>query len=106
MAFIGKDPDAGRDWGQEEKGATEDEMAGWHHQLNAHEFERILGVGDGQGGLACCDSWGHKGSDTTEQLNCTELIITDIEHFFMYLLTLCMSSLEKCVFESSAHFSI
>ena len=51
---------AGRDWGQEEKGTTEDEMAGWHHQLDRHEFEWTLGVGDGQGGLACCNSWGRK----------------------------------------------
>ena len=58
--------DAGRDWGQEEKGMTEDEMAGWHHQLNRHESEWILGVGDGQEGLACCSSWGCKESDTTE----------------------------------------
>ena len=70
--LIGKDPDAGRDWGQEEKGTTEDEMAGWHHRLDRHEFEWTLGVGDGQGGLACCDTWGHKESDTTEQLNWTE----------------------------------
>ena len=69
--LIWKDPDAGRDWGQEEKGMTEDEMAGWHHQLDGHEFEQAPGVGDGQGGLACCDSWGHKESDTTEQLNWT-----------------------------------
>ena len=55
--LIGKDPDAGRDWGQEEKGTTEDEMAGWHHQLDGCEFEWTPGVGDGQGGLACCDSW-------------------------------------------------
>ena len=67
--LIGKDPDAGRDWGQEEKGTTEDEMAGWHHRLNRHESEWTLGVGDGQGGLACCDSWGRKESDTTEWLN-------------------------------------
>ena len=58
--LIGKDPDAGRDWGQEEKGTTEDEMAGWHHRLDRHEFEWTLGVGDGQGGLACCDTWGHR----------------------------------------------
>ena len=63
---------AGRDWGQEEKGMTEDEMAGWHHQLDGHEFEWTPGVGDGQGGLACCNSWGRKESDTTEQLNWTE----------------------------------
>ena len=56
--LIGKDPDAGRDWGQEEKGTTEDDMAGWHHWLNGHEFWWTQGVGDGQGGLACCDSWG------------------------------------------------
>ena len=56
----GKNPDAGSDWGQEEKGTTEDEMAGWHHQLDAHEFVWTPGVGDGQGGLACCDSWGLK----------------------------------------------
>ena len=70
--LIGKDPDAGRDWGQEEKGTTEDEMAGWHHWLNGRESEWTPGVGDGQGGLACCYSWGHKESDTTEQLNRTE----------------------------------
>ena len=64
-----EDPDAGRDWGQEEKGMTEDEMAGWHHQLNGHESEWTPGVGDRQGGLACCDSWGRKKPDTTEQLN-------------------------------------
>ena len=71
--LIGKDPDAGRDWGQEEKGTTEDEMAGWHHRLNGNEFEWTPGVGDGQGGLACCDSWGRKESDTTERLKWTEL---------------------------------
>ena len=65
--------DAGRDWGREEKGTTEDEMAGWHHRLNGCESEWIPGVDDGQGGLVCCDSWGHKESDTTEQLNWTEL---------------------------------
>ena len=73
--LIGKDSDAGRDWGQEEKGTTEDEMAGWHHWLDGRESEWTPGVGDGQGGLACCDSWGHKESDTTEWLNWTELKI-------------------------------
>ena len=62
----------GRIGGQEEKGTTEDEMAGWHHRLNGHEFEWTPGVGDGQVGLACCDSWGCKESDTTERLNWTE----------------------------------
>ena len=61
--------DAGRDWGQEEKGMTEDVMAGWHHRLDGHEFGGTPGVGDGQGGLVCCDSWGHKEANTTEQLN-------------------------------------
>ena len=71
--LIGKDSDAGRDWGQEEKGMTEDEVAGWHHWLDGCESEWTPGVGDGQGGLACCDSWGRKESDTTERLNWTEL---------------------------------
>ena len=70
--LIGKDSDAVRNWGQEEKGTTEDEMAGWHHWLDGQEFEWTLGDGDGQRGLACCDSWGHKESDTTEQLKWTE----------------------------------
>ena len=67
--LTGKDPDAGKDWGQEEKGMTEDEMAGWHHWLNGRESQWTPGVGDGQGGLACCDSWGRQESDTTEGLN-------------------------------------
>ena len=71
--LIGKDPDGGKDWRQEEKGMTEDEMVGWHHQRNGHEFEWTPGVGDGQGGLVCCSSWGHKESDMTEWLNWTEL---------------------------------
>ena len=71
--LTGKDPDAGRDWGQEEKGLTEDEMAGWHHRLDGREFEWTLGVGDGQGGLTCCNSRGRKELDTTERLNWTEL---------------------------------
>ena len=69
--LIGTDPDAGKDWGQEEKGTTEDEMVGWHHRLNGHGFGWTPGVGDGQGGLTCCSSWGHKESDTTERLNWT-----------------------------------
>ena len=70
--LIGKDPDAGRDWGQEEKGTTEDEMARWHHRLDGHESEWTLGVGDEQEGLASCNSWGRKKLDTTERLNWTE----------------------------------
>ena len=69
--LIGKDSDAGRDWGQEEKGLTEDEMAGWHHWLYGHEFEWTPGVGDGQRGLVCCDSWGRKESGMAEWLNWT-----------------------------------
>ena len=72
--LIGEDSDAGRDWGQEETGTTEDEMAGWHHWLDGRESEWTPGVGDGQGGWACCDSWGRKESHTTEWLNWTELI--------------------------------
>ena len=71
--LIRKDSDAGRDWGQEEKGTTEDEMAAWHHWLDGRESEWTPAIGDGQGGLACCDSWGCKESDTTERLNWTEL---------------------------------
>ena len=69
--LIGKDPDAGKDWRQE-KGMAEEEMVGWHHWLYEHEFEQLLGVGDGQGSPACCNPWGHKESDTIEQLNCTD----------------------------------
>ena len=67
--LIWKDPDAGKDWGQEEKGTTEDEMIGWYHQLDGHECEQALGVGDGQGSLTCCCPWGCKESDMTERLN-------------------------------------
>ena len=70
--LIGKDPDAGKDWRWEEKGMTEDEMVGCHHQLDGHEFEKALGVGDGQGSPACCSPWDHKELDMTEQLNGTE----------------------------------
>ena len=70
--LIGKDSDSEGDWGQEEKGTTEDEMAGWHHQLDGHDFGWTPGVDDGQGALACCDSWGRKESDTIERLNWTE----------------------------------
>ena len=71
--LIGKDPDVEKDWGDEEKGMTEDEMVGWHHQLNGHEFEHTPGVDDGQGSLVCYRPWGHRQPDMTEQLNWTEL---------------------------------
>ena len=69
LELIGKDPDTGKDWRQEERGTTEDEMAGWHHWLDGHESEQAPGVGDEQGSLVCCSPWGHKESDTTERLN-------------------------------------
>ena len=82
--LIRKDSDAGRDWGQEEKGMTEDEITGWHHWLDGHEFGWTPGVGDGQGGLACCNSWDRKESDTTEWLNWTELNWKICEQVFEY----------------------
>ena len=84
--LMGKDSDAGRVWGQEEKGTTEDEMAGCHHRLDGHEFQWTPGVGDGQGGLACCDSRGRKESDTTERLNWTELKF-EVKNYITSLLT-------------------
>ena len=72
------------DWGQEEKGMTEDEMAGWHHRLDGCEFEETPGVGDGQGGLECCSSWGRKEADTTEQLNWTEYSTVYMYHYFIH----------------------
>ena len=76
--LTGKDPDAGKDWRQEEKGTTEDEMIGWHHRLNGHEFEQALGAGDGQGSLACCSPWGSQraGRDWP-----TELILTGVRWY-------------------------
>ena len=91
--------DAGRDWGQEEKGTTEDEMAGWHHWLDVPESQWTPEVGDGQGGLACCDSWGRKESDTTEQLIWSDLKITavgDCSHEIKrYLLALWKKSYDQ-----------
>ena len=96
--LTGKDSDAGRDWEQEDKGTTEDEMAGWHHWLDGHEFGWTLGVGNGQGGLACCNSWGCKESDTAERLNWTEL--NNQGALFMSLFAAYVSSLEKCLFKT------
>jgi len=73
--LIWKDPDAGQDWRQEEKGTTKDELVRWHHRLNGREFEQALGVGDGQGGLAYFSPWGCKKSDMTKQVNWMELIL-------------------------------
>ena len=72
---IWKDPDSGKDWRQEEKGTTEDEMVGWHHWLDGHEFEQAWSVDDGQGSLVCCSPWGCKESDTAEWLNWTDIVL-------------------------------
>ena len=80
--IIWKDPDAGKDWGQEEKGTTEDEMAGWHRRLDGYGFGWTPGVDDGQGGLACCDSWSHKELDMTEWLNWTENVSKQNRNYF------------------------
>ena len=95
--LIGKDPDAGRDWGQEEKGTTEDEMVGWHHGPDGHEFEWTPGDGDGQGGLACCDSWGRKESDTTEWLDWTDDSKVFFINFFYHILNIVMSKLKALI---------
>ena len=94
--LIGKDSDAGRDWGQEEKGMTEDEMAGWHHWLDGCESGWTPGVGDGQGGLACCGSWGCKESDTTERLNWTELKFSIPLGKYQAVGLLCSRKLPNC----------
>ena len=76
--LIGKDPDSGKDWRQEEKGTTEDEMVGWHHRLNGHEFEQAPGVGDGQGSLVCCSPWGRRvGHNWVTELNCIRVCELD-----------------------------
>ena len=84
-----KDPDAWKDWRQEEKGTTEDEIVGWHHQLDGHKFEQALGGDDGQGSLACCSPWGHKESDTTEQPNwigpSVTLVVSLTNHYWVHL---------------------
>jgi len=90
--FSGKDPDAGKDWRQEEKGTTEDKMVGWHHRLDGHEFEQAPRVGDGQGSLTCCTPWGRKESDTTELLYWTELYWSEVKPVFKLL---CMHKLSK-----------
>ena len=88
--FIGKDSDPGKDWGQEEEGATEDEMVWWHHWLNEHEFEQILRDSEGQESLACYSPWRHKESDTTELLNNNNTMANNIAHIFRCLFTICI----------------
>ena len=82
--------DGGRDWGQEEKGMTEDEMAGWHHRLDGHEFGWTPGASDGQGGLECCSSWGHKESDMTEGLIWSEAETTTTKKDLILALVVCL----------------
>ena len=107
--LIGKDSDAGRDGGHEEKGTTEDELAGWHHWLDGRESDWTLGVGDGRGGLACCDSWGRKESDTSEWLKWTELnwniyFISISGHVKIYRGILFTAALDHSLFhQSSSH---
>ena len=106
--LIGKDSDAGRDWGQEEKGTTEDEMAGWHLWLNGRESEWTPGVGDGQGGLACCDSWGRKESDMTEWLIWSETLKKRLNYYRVAIRFYSVSSPKGCTFkdwaENPAHW--
>ena len=83
--LIWKDPDAGKDWEQEEKGMIVDEMVGWHHRLNGHGIGWTPGVGDGQGGLVCCSLWGHKESDMTEKLNWSELAFQRLKVFIVWV---------------------
>ena len=104
--LIGKDSDAGRDWGQEENGKTENEMAGWYHRLDGHEFEWTLGDGDGQGGLACCSSWGCKELDTTERLNSTELTRWTFVGKVIFLLLNMLSRLVITFLPMSKHLLI
>ena len=104
--LIGKDSDAGRDCGQEEKGTTEDEMAGWHHWLDGRESEWTPGVGDGQGGLACCDSWGRKELDMTERLIWSELICRPgYWKLWVHQKPQCEPQNGHCLYRSRSHLS-
>ena len=95
--LLGKDPDAEKDWRQEEKGTTEDEMVGWHHPLDGHEFEQALGVGDGQESLECCSPWGRKGWDwESDRLNWTESLK---DNFFKQYMTIVLFSLWRKLVE-------
>ena len=99
--LSGKDPDAGKDWRREEKGTTGDEMVGWHHWLNGHEFEQAQGVGDGQGSLECWSSWGCKELDTTEWLNWTDRL-----PWGSYSVLYSFMGFDKCVMSCIHHDSI
>ena len=103
--LTGKDPDAEKDWRQEEKGTTEEEMVGWHHWLNEHEFEQALGDGEGQGSLVSCSPWGHKESDRTEQQQsimslflCMVLGSVVVSFFYIWLSTFLSTTYWRFVF--------
>ena len=98
--LIRNDPDAGKDFRQEEKGTTEDKVVGWHHRLNGNEFEQAPGVGDGQGSLACYSPWGLKESDTTEQLNWTEIPVIFFHIFLSWSYCNAYLFFESCYFLS------
>ena len=98
--LIGKDPDAGKDWGQEENGMTEDEMVGWCHRLNGHGFGWTLGAGDGQGSLACCSSWGREELDTIEWVNWTEQVLLIFARTMWWRRLLSSTSLNNRLFLS------
>ena len=102
-----KDPDAGKDWRQEEKGITEDEMVGWHHWLNGQEFEQTPGNDEGQGSLACCSPWGHKESDITEQLNNNCEMSQALKYFWLYFFFCIIMVFNKgCSFSAVSLFYI
>ena len=99
--LTGKDPDAGKDWRQEEKGTTENKMVGWHHRFDGHEFEQALGVGDGQGSLVCCSPWSHKESDMIEWLKWT-----DYSHVRKNWVEEALSMILACSYKDRCHIII
>ena len=104
--LIWKDPDSGKDWRQEEKGTTEDKMVGWHHWLNGHESEYTPGVGDGQGGLACCSPWGCKESDMTEWLNWTETFKKWEDYLLYYVFSIGKDVIFSGCIKSLLHYIV
>ena len=105
--LIGKDPDAGKDWGQEEKGTLEDEMVGWNHWLNGLEFEHNLGDNERQGSLVCCSPWGRKESDMTEQLNNNCEMLQTLKYFWLYFFFCLIMVFNKgCSFSAVSLFYI
>ena len=93
--LSGKDPDAWKGWWQKEKGMTEDEIIGWHHQLDGHEFEQAPGVGDGQGNLVCCSPWGHKELDMTEWLNRIDVHFQSYCYYIQWITVYCKQNFHR-----------